>query len=116
MKKTGPRQMKRSMQVHVRQAKSELSRLLAEVEKGCEVIIARDGTPVARLVPFHRAARRELRTGDWKGRITIAPDFDAMSERSSPTAGRRAQLERATLVSADPQILAYDVKTIDARK
>lgn len=38
--------------VNVHDAKSNLSRLLAEVEQGNEVIIARAGTPCARLVPY----------------------------------------------------------------
>ncbi len=64
-------------QVNVHQAKTQLSKLLAEVEKGREIIVARDGKPVARLVPFVPAPRKELRTGDWRGKIWISPDFDA---------------------------------------
>ena len=64
-------------QVNVHQAKTQLSKLLAEVEKGREVIVARDGKPVAKLVPFTPAPRKKLRTGDWKGKIWISPDFDA---------------------------------------
>ena len=64
-------------QVNVHRAKTELSKLLAEVEKGAEVVIARDGTPVAKLVPFRKPGKRRLRIGDWQGRIWVAPDFDA---------------------------------------
>lgn len=64
-------------QVNVHQAKTQLSRLLAEVEKGREVVVARDGKPVAKLVPFTPAPRKKLRTGDWNGKIWISPDFDA---------------------------------------
>ena len=46
------------------------------MERGREVIVARDGVPVAKLVPFPVPARR-LRVGNWKGKIRIAPDFDA---------------------------------------
>jgi prevent-host-death family protein len=63
--------------VNVHQAKTELSRLLAEVERGAEVVIARNGTPVAKLVPFPAPGGRRLRTDNWKGRIRMAPDFDA---------------------------------------
>ncbi len=60
--------------VNVHEAKTHLSRLLEAVERGEEVVIARSGKPVARLVPARsRGARRP---GSWKGRVTIAADFD----------------------------------------
>jgi prevent-host-death family protein len=37
--------------VNIHQAKSTLSALLAEIERGEEVVIARNGTPIAKLVP-----------------------------------------------------------------
>jgi len=67
----------RAKQVNVHQAKTELSRLLMLVERGDEVVIARNGTPVAKLVPFPGPGDRRLRLDTWKGRIRIAPDFDA---------------------------------------
>jgi prevent-host-death family protein len=69
--------MRAPKQVNVHQAKTELSKLLAEVEQGREIVVARNGRPVARLVPFVAAGKRTLRTGDWRGRILISPDFDA---------------------------------------
>lgn len=69
--------MKRTRQVNVHQAKTELSKLLLEVERGGQVVIARGGTPVAKLVPFPAAAVKTLRTDTWKGRIRMAADFDA---------------------------------------
>ena len=68
---------KRRVQVNVHEAKTQLSKLLAEVERGAEVIIARDGRPVAKLVPFPGASVKRLRLDDWKGRIWMSPDFDA---------------------------------------
>lgn len=68
--------------VNVHQAKTQLSKLLAEVEQGREIVVARDGKPVAKLVPFVAAGKKTLRTGDWRGRIRISPDFDApLSEK-----------------------------------
>ena len=62
--------------VNVHEAKTHLSRLLERVERGEEIVIARAGTPVARLVPVAPVrTRRELR-GSWRGRIEIAEDFD----------------------------------------
>lgn len=69
--------MAKSRQVNVHEAKTQLSRLLAEVEQGGEVVVARDGRPVARLIRYTAPAARKLRTGDWTGRVWIAPDFDA---------------------------------------
>jgi prevent-host-death family protein len=62
-------------QVNVYEAKSQLSKLLEQVEGGDEIIIARNGKPIARLVPVQR--RREPRVpGGWKGKVWIADDFD----------------------------------------
>jgi prevent-host-death family protein len=68
--------MRTPRQVNVHEAKTQLSRLLAEVERGREIIVARAGVPVAKLVPFPSSVGR-LRVGNWKGKITIARDFDA---------------------------------------
>jgi len=59
-------------QVNVHQAKTHLSRLLADVEGGAEVVIARGGKPVAKLVPL---GRRVL--GGDEGRLEVPDDFDA---------------------------------------
>lgn len=64
-------------QVNVHQAKTELSKLLQDVERGREVVIARNGEPVAKLVPFPTPGARRLRLDTWKDRIQVAPDFDA---------------------------------------
>ncbi len=61
--------------VNVHEAKTHLSKLLERVEAGDEVIIARAGRPVARLMPFARPGKRAL--GLDAGRGSIAPDFDA---------------------------------------
>ena len=62
--------------VNVHEAKTHLSRLLARVERGEEVVIARAGKPVARLVPVARARGRRVLGRD-KGKVVIADDFDA---------------------------------------
>ena len=51
--------------VNVREAKAHLSRLLAQVEAGQEVTIARNGKPVARLVPYKSRGVRQF--GAMKG-------------------------------------------------
>lgn len=61
--------------VNVHEAKTHLSRLLAEVEAGEEIVISRGGKPVARLLAFEpRPAKREL--GFDRGRFTIPDDFN----------------------------------------
>ena len=60
--------------VNVHEAKTHLSRLLERVERGEEVVISRAGTPVAKLVAIP-ATKRVL--GADRGRVRIAPDFDA---------------------------------------
>ena len=62
-------------QVNVHEAKTHLSRLLVDVVAGKEVIIARDGKPIARLVPFGRGGKPRVPGGD-AGRIRISDDFD----------------------------------------
>ncbi len=59
--------------VNVQQAKTHLSRLLAQVEQGDEVIIARNGEPVARLVSLKPRARREF--GALAGRLHLDDSF-----------------------------------------
>ena len=63
------------VEVGVHEAKTHLSRLLAMVVAGEEVVITRSGRPVARLVPVERTGRRRL--GLDRGRIVMADDFDA---------------------------------------
>jgi prevent-host-death family protein len=62
--------------VNMHDAKTHLSRLVERVEAGEEIVIARAGRPVARLVPY-RARSAPRVPGGWEGRVRIAPDFDA---------------------------------------
>lgn len=62
-------------QVDLYEAKTHLSRLLERVEAGEEIVIARNGRPVARLVTTQR--KRPPRVpGGWEGKIWISDDFD----------------------------------------
>jgi prevent-host-death family protein len=62
--------------VNVHQAKTHLSRLLDDVAAGAEVIIAKAGKPVARLVPLEPVVRKK-KLGLLQGRISVPDDFDA---------------------------------------
>jgi len=57
------------------EAKTQLSSLVDEAAAGAEIIIAKAGRPLAKLVPFRESARR--RPGKAKGKIWVAADFDA---------------------------------------
>ena len=65
--------------INVYEAKTHLSQLLAAVAAGEEIVIARAGKPLAKLVPYQEVV--EPRTpGYWRGRVWIAPDFDDLPE------------------------------------
>lgn len=63
--------------VNVHEAKTHLSRLLERTANGEEIVIAKAGKPIAKLVPYreHRGARVP---GGWAGRVRLAPDFDEL--------------------------------------
>ncbi len=61
--------------VNIREAKTHLSKLLEETSKGEEVIIAKAGQPVARLVPVG-ASKKRRRLGLLAGKFCVPKDFD----------------------------------------
>jgi prevent-host-death family protein len=64
-------------QINVHEAKTQLSRLLEEVEAGERVVIARAGVPVAVLSPYRSAVKRR-RLGLFAGQAKLHPDFDEL--------------------------------------
>jgi prevent-host-death family protein len=63
------------VEVNVHHAKTNLSKLLFRVEAGEEILIARNGKPVARLVPVETSRRKVYKPGALKGRLRVPPDF-----------------------------------------
>jgi prevent-host-death family protein len=61
--------------VNMHEAKTHLSRLVQRVEAGEEIILARGGKPVARLVPLSPPMERRV-FGQMRGQITVSDDFD----------------------------------------
>lgn len=61
--------------VNMHEAKTRLSELVRLVEAGEKVVLARNGTPVAELVPAAPPTKRQ--GGILKGKAWISPDFDA---------------------------------------
>ncbi|MBB3260169.1 antitoxin (DNA-binding transcriptional repressor) of toxin-antitoxin stability system [Paraburkholderia bannensis] len=68
--------------VNMLEAKSSLSRLVEDVETGreAEIIIARGGRPVARLVPLEPAVPVEQRIGVARGAFEVPDDIDAHND------------------------------------
>lgn len=62
--------------VNVHEAKTQLSKLLEAVQSGHEVVIAKSGTPIARLVPYTPPKRKIAPPGAMKGQIWMGDDFD----------------------------------------
>lgn len=62
--------------VNIHEAKTNLSRLIEAVVEGDEVVIAKAGKPMVRIVPFAKQ-KTPRRLGGLKGKIRIADDFDA---------------------------------------
>jgi prevent-host-death family protein len=63
------------IEVNIHEAKTHLSRLLAQVEAGEEIIIARNGEPVAKLVAIGKSSKKRV-LGQYRGQVIIADDFD----------------------------------------
>jgi prevent-host-death family protein len=63
--------------INIHDAKTHLSRLIVRAQKGEEIIIAKAGKPVAKLVRVNSKPKRKAAFGFMKGKIWIAPDFDA---------------------------------------
>jgi prevent-host-death family protein len=65
---------------NIHEAKTHLSRLVERVAAGEEIIIAKAGKPVAKLVPYVEPARPVRKPGAWRGRVKIKPGFDELPE------------------------------------
>jgi prevent-host-death family protein len=65
----------KSGKINIHQAKTHLSRLVEDVAGGAEVLIAKGGRPMARLVPLRRD-ETPRRPGLLKGKLRIADEFD----------------------------------------
>ena len=63
------------MTLNLYEAKTQLSTLVEEAAAGKEIIIAKNGKPMAKLVAFREKPKRK--PGRFKDKIWISPDFDA---------------------------------------
>ena len=71
------------------EAKTQLSQLVARAEAGEEIVIARNGTPVARLVPVASANSLKAVRGALRGRVRFAEDFDELPDDIADAFGAR---------------------------
>ena len=65
--------------VNMHEAKSTLSRLVEQALNGDEIVVSKAGRPLVRLVPVARIAKAR-RPGRWKGRVSIARDFNTLPD------------------------------------
>lgn len=73
--------------INIHEAKTHLSRLLERVASGEEIIIAKAGKPIARLIAYG-TKRGQRRGGQWRGMVNLGDDFDAPLPRSVAEAFR----------------------------
>jgi prevent-host-death family protein len=62
--------------INIHAAKTHLSSLVEEAAAGEEIVIAKAGKPVARIVALEKPDARKT-FGMWKGKIWVSDDFDA---------------------------------------
>ncbi len=65
--------------INMHEAKSQLSRLVEQALAGEDVIIAKAGKPMVKLVPVNHDTRPRI-PGRFKGQISLTPDFDTTPE------------------------------------
>lgn len=65
--------------VDIRDGQAQLAGLLKRVAAGEEIVIAKAGKPVARLVPYRKSPPNR-KPGALKGKIWISPDFDKVDK------------------------------------
>lgn len=62
--------------INIHEAKTHLSRLVERAAAGDEIVIAKAGRPMARLVPLE-VTPKPKKLGLLRGKLWVAPDFDA---------------------------------------
>jgi prevent-host-death family protein len=65
--------------INMHEAKSTLSRLVERALAGEEIVLARAGEPLVKLVPVTRR-RTPRQPGKWRGTVWIADDFDQLPD------------------------------------
>jgi prevent-host-death family protein len=76
-------------QIGMHEAKTKLSQLVERAEAGEEIVIARNGKPVARLVPVAQTSSMASVRGIWRGKVRMADDFDELPDDIAEAFGAR---------------------------
>jgi len=76
-------------QVGMHEAKTKLSQLVERAQAGEDIVIARNGEPVARLVAIVGSPSLESVRGAWRGRVRFAEDFDDLPDDIAEAFGAR---------------------------
>ena len=61
---------------NIHEAKTHFSRLVDRAASGEEIVIAKAGKPVVKLVAYKETKHPKRKPGAWKGKVWISPDFD----------------------------------------
>ena len=76
-------------QIGMHEAKTKLSQLVERAEAGEDIVIARNGKPVARLVALPKTAPLSAVRGVWRGRVNLADDFNELPDEIAEAFGGR---------------------------
>ncbi|MDP8968075.1 MAG: type II toxin-antitoxin system prevent-host-death family antitoxin [Actinomycetota bacterium] len=76
-------------QVGMHEAKTKLSQLVERAEAGEEIVITRNGNPVARLVPVSKTNSLAAVHGALRGRVALREDFDELPDDVAEAFGAR---------------------------
>jgi prevent-host-death family protein len=93
--------------VSIREAKTNLSRLVAEAAKGEAFMIAKAGKPLIKVVPLDAPApNKTRRLGFMSGRIKVPDDFDRLAEKEIAWARVKETTSHGAHILADRERLA----------
>jgi prevent-host-death family protein len=76
-------------QVGMHEAKTTLSQLVERAAAGEDIVIARNGTPVVRLVPVAGTSSLASVRGVWRDQVELGEDFDELPEDIADAFGAR---------------------------
>ena len=72
--------VRKQQRVGVHEAKTHLSRLIRQVEKGTEIIVVRGGKPVVRMIPATDVTAPQDSYGMFAGQFVLGEDFDRATD------------------------------------